>query len=756
MSLRWGAFVVVAAAACTAVPASEAPRPPRGTRTKIAQPPPVPAFHWEPLEVSVDPSIERAPLPVDEAELKLLGTSEAMLGTLSEEAKRALATRGFAVVARPGVPPASMSVLYKSLAASGLPLLVTLDALTDAVHAALLAGLAEVELGNVTPLVSRLLGRVGARFEALAKDPSSNADLARPLRMARGIVVVAQLLLDPRTPVAADLEADAREEVRRILAAKGPAESALLDVPIDYAALRPVAGADPGHESAARALAWLSAAPLMLAARDEALGPNVNVSTARDATRAALLFAHALHPRVDAEAALEWQKLDALEQFLVGPSDDWSPPELGALAEASGLDVTRLADVVNVVRVDKVRHAAMAAFRARVHDGGGSLAWVDAPPTSKDVRENRFVARYVAASARVFGARVGLDAVTQQALVHPVVGAYRGSRSVSTLADGRRVLSRPLDFAAVLGSTAAREALSESGDDAFDGFDATLRKLVDRRPDERESTRHASVYLSGLDLVSGLLSGSAADVSVPASAHAEYKKRALETALVWHATLRHDFAGAGRRAVGAPHPKTPPSDAGSPVVLVEPHPEAIGRMVSLVRQLSRGLTAYKALDPKGNAAKVVDAAERLLTLAFQSALLMANGLPPSDEQARALSGFVGDLEALEEAAGSGEARVVDLHVDLGTSRVLASGTGAPEVLAVVVREPRNGSLIVAFGGASRHLELTHPRSERVDDGEWRTRILRRSVPFPSWSASFHFAPPTRPSDDDGGATPAAL
>ncbi len=753
MSLRWGAFFVVAAAACTAVPASEAPRPPRGTRTKIAQPPPVPAFYWEPLEVSVDPSIERPPLPLDEGELRFLGASESLVATFSEDAKRAVASRGFVVVARPGAPPASMGALYNSLEASGVPLVVTLDVLADVVHAALVAGLAEVEVANVTPIVTRLATRLGARLETLTKD--GNPELARPLRMARGIVLVAQALLDPRTPIPGELEADVREEVRRVMAAKGAAVSALLDVPIDYAAARPVAGADPGHEPAARALGWLSLAPMMLAARDDALGPNVTVSNARDATRAALLFAHALHPRVDAEAALEWQKLDGLAQFLIGPSDDWSPPELGALAEKSGLDVTKLGDIANVVRVDKTRHAAMAAFRARVHDGGGSLTWVDAASASKEVRESRFVSRYVAASTRLFGSRVGLDAVSEQALVYPVVGPYRGNRSVGTLAGGRRVLSRPLDFAAVLGSTAAREALASDGDDAFEGFDATLRKLVDRRPDERESTRHASVYLSGLDLVAGLLAGSAADASSPASAHAEYKKRALETALAWHLTLRHDFAGPGRRAVAPPRMTRPSADAGAPLVLVEPHPEAIGRMVALVRQLSHGLMAYKAIDPKSTGSKVIADAERILTTAFQSALLMANGLPPSDEQSRALARFVGDLGALEEAAGSGDARVVDLHVDLGSGRALAAGTGAPEVLAIVLRDPRSGGLVLTFGGASRVVELTRPRSERLDDAEWRARLLRRSVPFPSWSSSFHFAPPAppppAPAESDAGA-----
>ena len=353
------------------------------------------------------------------------------------------------------------------------------------------------------------------------------------------------------------------------------------------------------------------------------------------------------------------------------------------------------------------------------------------------MRESRFVSRFVPPTVRLLGARVALDAVVQQALVHPVIGAYRGNSSVSTLDSGRRTLSRSLDFAAVLGSTEARDALRSEGDDAYEGFDATLRQLVDRKPPERESTRHASVYLSALDLVATLLVPSAADASVPAATSAEYKRRALEVALAAYATIRHDFDGPGRPMPVAPARHAGPAHA-SPRVFVEPHPEAIGRMLALVRQVGRGLAAYHALTPDGAAMKVLTSAERVLNVAFQAAFLMANDTAPSEEQSRALSGMVDDLDALELATGTAAARVVDMHSDISGKRVLAQGTGTPEAIALVLRDPADGSLVLAFGAASRHFEVVRPSSEKMSDDDWRARLGKGTVVAPAWTTGFHF------------------
>lgn len=754
--------LVLLATACSSLPHGE---PLTGARPrvvrKVEQPPPVPAFHWEPVEVSIDPSVTRTSLPLAASDVAFLGRAERTFLALSEPAQRAVLSRGFAVFSG-STTPATMGALYRELETAELPIVVTLDALGEVVHAALAAALAEVERTVLEPTIGRVLARIGERFERMSAEPGTTTDLGRALRMARGIVAVSTVLLDPKKAVAADLELEVREEVRRVQAARGPQVSLLLGVPMDYSIARTASRVPPERRGFVSMLAWLAAAPLMLVGRDEALGPPLSVMRVRDQTRAALLFAHALHPRVDAEASAAWERVESIERFLIGPSDDWSPIDLAALGAAERIDVTD-PRTFEVSRVDRLRRAASRSFRARIHDGGGSLASMDSESTPRELRESRFVSRFVPPTVRVLGARVGLDAVIQQALVHPVIGPYRGSSSVTTLDSGRRTLPRALDFAAVLGSSEARDALRSEGDDAYDDFDTTLRKLVDRKPPEREATRHASVYLSALDLVATLLSPSAADASVPAASSAEYKRRALEVGLAMYASIRHDFDGPGRPMPTAPAftagpPRPSSGDNRATRVLVEPHPEAIGRMLALVRQLARGLGAYRALAPEGAALRVLKNAERVLNLAFQAALLMANDVAPNDEQSRALRTMVHDIEALELATGTATARVVDMHADLSGKRVLAQGTGAPETIALVMRDPaaKEGALVLAFGAASRHFEVVRPSAEKLGDAEWRARLSKGSVVAPAWSAGFHFTRP-KPSEvntEAGSKSPA--
>lgn len=728
------------ALACSSATRSDIPPiTPTGARAKVEQPPSVPAFHWEPLEVSVDPSLTRLALPIAQADVTFLGNAENRFRALPVEAQNAVLARGFAIVSRPS-PPRTLGGLVHELDRAEVPLVLTLETLSEVVHVAFGAALAEVERNVVQPIVADTLARLALRFETMTRDATT--DMGRALRLARGVVAVARLLIDPKTPVPADLEGVVREEARRVRDAAGPADSPLLEVPIDYA-VRTVNAAGSAATGPEAALAWLATAPLVLLGRDEPLGPRTSVTLTRDHTRAALLFAHALHPRVDRESAAAWERLESIERFLIGPSDDWSPGELGDLAGSIGVDVTDLQAIASVKRIDALRRAATTRFRARVHDGSGARSWVDVASASKEVRENRFVSRFVPPSMRVLGSRIALDAVVQQALVFPVVGPYRGNRTVETLQSGRRSLSRALDFAAVLGSAEAREVLRSDGDDAYEGFDATLRRLVDRRPAESEATRHASVYLSALDLLATMLTPSVAETAAPASASAEYKRRALEVALGAYATVRHDFAGPGRPQPTRVAEARTFAAGRAPLVLVEPHPEAIARMVALVRQLERGLTAYRALPRDGAAASVLASAERFLTVAFQSALLMANGLPPSDDQTRSLSTMGAWLEALESTVTSSAARSVDMHVDLAGGRVLAQGTGTPETLVLVLRDPKSGKHVLTFGPATRHFELVRPRSERLGDTEWRSRLERGAIVAPAWSASYRFNAPLK-------------
>lgn len=159
-------------------------------------------------------------------------------------------------------------------------------------------------------------------------------------------------------------------------------------------------------------------------------------------------------------------------------------------------------------------------------------------------------------------------------------------------------------------------------------------------------------------------------------------------------------------------------------------------MVALVRQASRGLTAYRAIDTDAPGAKVVAAAERLLTTSFQVALLMANGLAPNEEQTRALAEWTQTMSALERATDNRAARAIDMHIDLAGGRTLMQGTGRLAEIALVVRDPRDATLTLAFGASATHHELVHAREEQISDREWRERVARDALPRAAWTNGY--------------------
>ena len=719
--------------ACSAAP-EVAPRPRPRPPLKVAQPPPVPAFYWEPLEVSIDPAIEATKLPLASEDVVVPPELSAAFAALEPRTAALLLERGFVILDRPNAPT-TMGALYTSLAQRGQRSLITLDALSEVVHLAVSAALADVERTEIAAQLPALLARTAEKLETLTR--GAPTDRARALHMARGIVWVALSLLG-EGGVPADLDAEVKDEVRRVKERVEPRRSPLLGgATVDYQAARSDA-ASPEAERLADALVWLERAPLVLFGAEAGPGPGMSTQVARDATRAALLLAHVKDARVDAASAAAWARLENIERFLVGPTDDWSPTDLAALAAMRGLDVAQLAHIDDVTRIDRLRRAAQEAFRARLHDGGGTLEALavkaDAAP-----KEERYSTRSVAPTARFLGARLTLDGVVQQALVYPTVGAYRGSLSIRTAHGGRRILSRPLDLGAVLGSDVARAALKADGDDDFEGFDRALRSLVERRPAASEASRHASVYLSMLDLVSSVLGPSAADAALPAAAHREHMARVLELTVATHATARRDFTVRGRRLTHVL--VEPAAEAWGPTLLVEPHPEAIARMVAVVRQLMRGLGAYGVMKSGSPTGRLVTSAERLLTLAFQAALLAANDLPPSEEDQRRLATFASWLWSLETATGAAAPRGLEVHVDHGSGRALAEGTGKIGELWMFVRDPASKKLTLVVGAATTHHEVVRSKADRLRELAWREAVNKGELPRATWTTGYRFATP---------------
>jgi Protein of unknown function (DUF3160) len=678
------------------------------------------------------------PLPL--GEIAFEGGAAARWSGLSAEARSAVLAQGFAVVAHP-TPSARFGRAYTALAEGGIPYVVTLDALFWIAHVARDRALAAVEERVLVPALEALLRRLETLLATDARGARIPGDLVQPYVLARGVVSVARSLLSPTYRPPADLARVVADENRRINAHEGPSVSPLLGITLDYSLIVPRGAADASAARAAyaRATAWLDSAPFMLAARGEREGAELNTTQARAHTRAALLVGRLVEFEVDIEAAYAWAQWNAVAELVGGPSDELSLRGLLDAARNAGIDVRDARAFVDVAKVDHLRHQLLADRPSRLYDGAG-LAGIHVPqggPSASPNAPSPSAFTAAATSVRLFAPRAAADADLLQALVFPSVGKLIAAGDPSppprTARDGIRALPSALDVGAWLGSPAARPLLHDRGDDAYERYPETLDALTARRP--LESARHDSIYSSSLDALATYVAPSAADAEQPGASSPPWQRRRLEAALAGWTTLRHDALAFTRFPLAtipplppAPHPRL----ASALPAFVEAHPEAIGKLVSLVRQTIRGLRALGQGPAGSPAIPVLDAAEQLLLDAFAIARREADDLPPSAEEREALLTFPARLAALEDALvpsrGADASLAVDVHTDLASARALVEGCGDLDDLYLVFREPGSGRLVLAVGATASHYEVTEHLRDRPTDTTWRSRLHGPSPP----------------------------
>jgi hypothetical protein len=681
--------------------------------------------YWEPIDVPLIVGNARAPdLPLSEDAIERRGGAGARWEKAPAALKDDLKKQAFGVVPA-AAPRTRMGAYYAALRDEKVPWVITVDALFWLTHLAIDRALADVESQQLIPALDTALKRLDLRLAAESKD--ARADLAPAYVTARGLVAVASALArGPYVPAPELAEVVAKEKAL-VLAHAGPAESPLLGVSIDYSAMAPRGMADRDEARAAyfRAMAWLGQAPLMLAGLgEEGAAGKIDVAQARTHARAALLVTRLLDYDVDAEAAQAWERIDRLGQFIAGSADDLTPKELGRVAVQAGDDLKDARWIGNVAKVDHVRHLAVQSHVTRLFDGAGGVR--AGMPTAMDA------AVRAAPSVRLVGGRASPDGEVLQGLVFPMVGAMKAAKPPPTARDGERAVPTGLDIAAWLGSTEARFVLRETGDDAYDGYEQALDRLYQRRPPANAVDRHSSLYVSALDALATYVGPSGADPGEPGVATSAFRRRKIEVTLSAWTSLRHDAMSFSRLAspqtatAAPPKSATPEGDA-----FVEAHPEAAAKLLALVRQAAKGLTALGALPSDSPARAVLAEVDDLLWVALGAALHEANDEPFPAELASALAALPARMAALEErVATSGTAdvpMVVDVHTDLAPGRVLEEATGYIADLYLVVPEPRSRKLVLAVGASIPHYELTQPAAQRLSDSAWRAR-LQAAVP----------------------------
>jgi hypothetical protein len=707
---------IVASVACgrdAPPPVVVTPPPPRPVASAL---PPVKLpdwTYWEPVAATVSSPARAPEAPLTDAQIIRTGGAEARWAALADAAKANVRANGFAVVesgAKTRIGP-----LYADLVSSRTPYVVTIDTLFWLTHVALDRAFAEAEGGLVAPALDAILKRLDTRLTAESRD--AHADLASAYTVARGVVAVAEALVNKAYVPSPDLAALVAKEKDRVVAHAGPGLSPLLGVSIDYSAFAPrgVADVDESRLAYYRATAWLARAPFILAGRgDDGAAGDISLTLARTHARAALLVSRLLDRGVDADAAASWDLLEKVCSFVGGTSDDATPREIAKAAVSAGEDLKDARFIANVVDVDRVRRVAIHDHAPELFDGAAGMSAVGG------VDGGVPTATHVAPSMRLLGGAASADGELLQALVYPSIGALTPTEHPpATARDGVRALPSALDVAAWLGSPDARTALHEAGDDAYVGYDAALAARIQKRAPADSLARHASLFASGLDAIATWIDPSAADVTLPGAHRAAFGRRKIEVGLAAWTELRHD-AGTFTRLPLAASGAADPAHTVTPTVtaFVEPHPEVIAKLVALVRQAERGFRALGAIKDASPADAVLREVDGILGAALTAALREANDEPLTSTEAEALASIPARIVSLEaRVAATGSADVP-----------LAEATGDVDEIYMVLAEPKTHTLVLAVGASVSHYELVQPAALRLTDTSWRARLQSGNAP----------------------------
>jgi hypothetical protein len=590
---------------------------------------------------------------------------------LAEEARERLLLGGVLAVQPREEHARTLGQTYVALAKKHVPYVITLDALFSIAFRAVERALDEVDREGLGTALAASLARTEERLAA--ESHAARSDTARAYEIALGVVQVARRLLEPAAELAAEAAPAVNEELALVLAHAGPAHSALLARTIDYGAFDTQAGLafDDPRLAQFRALVWLGRATLALAPE-----PGIDFAMARTQTRAAMLLARTTN---DA-----WARVERAVAFASGRGDDPSPAQLLATATKLGLDLRDEATIANVVRVDHLRTALVRGSAPTVEDTGGVL------PTFR--------------------------------LLSP--SAPPDARALARLARPN-ALPTALAVGLALGSPEARVALETPPEPG-----AALEEIAHMLPADA-AARHASLHASGLDAIATYLAPSAYDAQRPWRETELYQRRKLEVALAAWVTLRHAGVSFARDSARAAIDEAEPAfdDVHG---AIEPHPEAIARLVSLVHQTQRGLAVHGGLRASGASALLLARVEGFLVDALQIATAQATAqLTPA--QSRMVATMPSRLATIERHLGSGAAPlVVVTAADVTLGRVLEDATG--EINEVWLAVDIAGAPSVFVGARIPFHEVIS--TLRSTDASWSKRLAQAPPPEAAWVESF--------------------
>lgn len=596
--------------------------------------------------------------------------------------EQALAEQGFVVV------PGDMRLLHFAYAENlygGWPVFVTTDVAYHDWHLVfdkVLRSLEqEVLLPKLETFVTGLLAATQAQTAELAGTPLAE-DASRVEQLVQ--VAAAELGL----PVTlGDLAGQEKALVDAHDAAS--ATSPILGLPLDYSLFTP-----RGHYTRNADLERYFVAMSVLGQSAFCL-PDTIGCTGVEPARRAILAARALTGRPDLVDL--WKQLYEPTAFLVGLADDYTPLELADAVPGGLADAAPFADDA---AVQDVLSRLVAARPVRINPDRASI--------------------------RLMGTRFVLDSFVLDQLLFPNVGTE----------EKPRLLPSALDLAAAFGSDFAHSVLEQTGETAYENYEAQLalmRGLIADRPAEQWGATVYDAWLYALQPVFAAHGEAFPDFMRTTG----WAAKAHQTGFGSYAELKHDTILYTKQAVaeGGDNAPIPPRRNW-----VEAEPVAFARLAAVADLLSRGLGERNLLTDE--AAGLLGDLTDLLGFYERIARDELAGAPLSEADNERLTAIGGELEELywrtADPSSSGGAEIdqdAAIVADIASSStgVREVATGRFDRIFVLVPDDQ-GRFQVAAGGVYSFYEFASPPGTRLTDEEWRASLDAGTAPAqPPWT-----------------------
>jgi hypothetical protein len=653
----------------------------------------------------------------DTLPVKLEGTrNPPVVAELTQDQRNFLAANGFVIIhsgeAQFGDIRDQVSKDY------GQPYYLTTDAAFHALHITFdeMLRLLEKEVlhPEVTSIISTLLDKIGA-FRQKAK----GTDLESDTLLAEAYLAVAFQLFNEETEFREDLANRIQPQFEQIMAGSGREKSALIPgFEDDYGAYKPVGhyAGDAKLENYFRGMTWLGRVAFKF--RD-AENPEFKPS------KVPLIITLAVRQSEIGDKPLLENYLRLMESltFLIGPTDDGSPLEIGALMDS--------VYGPNATFDDLADEQKWQTFLER----SGQLP----RPQINSTFVNSTKALDFERSWRLMGQRFTLDGMIFQNVIYDKVGS----------SEEKREFPSGLDVMSSMGSIAAMQAQNVSGETKYKNYATQIvrmQALLQNQPQQDWLNTFYSAWLYAF-----LPQVQAKKENFPPNMQTfAWQNKEVNSALGSWAELKHDTALYTKMPEfmgGGGPPGSPPAPG-----YVEANPNVFYRLSYAASAINKGL------EERGYTQTAIETTEAGGGLTFSQlwegmgqlaetygklgdiAVKELQGLSLTADDYSLIQSPLGPVEFFADYGKSSGQDIplkpvpVVAAVSGAGNDVLQAGVGKVDRIYVVV--PMDGRLAIAQGGVFSFYEFKQPRSDRLTDEDWQKKLDSNPPDLPAYTANY--------------------